>query len=679
MMMPRNQIRIEIDSKTPFAGGKSFGATGPYERLLGTASFAIDPDENDLPFICDLEFAPRNAEGLVEFKSVLDIVKPVDLHRGNRKLVFDFSNRGGRGAFTRLNDGGGADLAKESYAGNGFLNRHGYTVVCAGWQGDLVYTGNNVVAFLPEARQNGQPLRGRVRQEFISDKKGTLSMPVSGAANIQCYPVLDRATASLTLREKEADPRVVVAASEWELAKAATAPAGAENVSPLLTPSNTDLYIKDGFKPGWIYELIYETEGSRVMGLGFLGLRNLMSFLRHEARDSADNANPLAGTWEKAYGYGASLAGRVVREYIYEGWNRDAAGRKVFDAVLTHTGIGRLFFNMRFAQIGRYPRQHEEHSYPSERYPFNFSPIPDPFTGKVDAVLKRPETDPLIVHCHTSSEYWERHGSMTHTDPRDGSDAEIPPNVRMYMLAGSPHAAIAADNPRWVGQLPPSNFSPQPFLRACFVLMDRWASQGVPPPPSRVPRRDAGELVSPEEALKNFPTIPGVNLPKTPSRLPLWNYGPDFDDKGIMSIFPPEAVTGKEYPIQVPQVDADGNDLGGVRYPDMQAPIATYIGWALRKSGFAEGELMMTHGCLKALARTKAEREKTGDPRLSIEERYPTHEAYVQAVKQAVEGLVKGGLMLQEDGERYLEAAQRKNPLDPSAPLEPLITAGRED
>jgi hypothetical protein len=334
---------------------------------------------------------------------------------------------------------------------------------------------------------------------------------------------------------------------------------------------------------------------------------------------------------------------------------------------------------MRFAQIGRYPRQHEEHSYPSERYPFNFNPIPDPFTGKVDAVLKRPETDPLIVHCHTSSEYWERHGSMTHTDPRDGSDAEIPPNVRMYMLAGSPHAAIAADNPRWAGQLPPSNFSPQPFLRACFVLMDRWASQGVPPPQNHVPRRDAGQLVAPEEALKKFPKIPGVNLPTTPSRLPLWNYGPDFDDKGIMRIFPPEAVPGKEYPIQVPQVDADGNDLGGVRYPDMQAPIATYIGWALRKAGFAEGELMMTNGCIKAFARTKAEREKLGDPRLSIEERYPTHQAYIDQVNRAVDELVKEGFLLPEDGESYIEAAKRKNPLDPSVKIEPLVTAGRED
>lgn len=676
--MSRNRIRLQFESTAPFAGGKSFGNVGPYERLLGMVSFAIDPNEKDLPFVCDLEFAPRNAEGLVEFKAVLDIVKPVNLNRGNCRLLCDFSNRGGRGAFTRLNDGGGSDLSKESYAGNGFLNRLGYTVVWCGWQGDLVYTGNNLVAFLPEARWNGQRLRGLVRQEFISDKAGVLSMPVSGNANIECYPVLDRATTMLTLREREADPRVALPDSEWELAKATAATVGAKDFSPLLTPSNTDIYVKGGFKPGWIYELIYDTEGSRVMGLGFAGIRDLMSFLRHETNDSAGNPNPLAGEWEKAYGYGASLAGRVVREYIYQGWNRDAAGRKVFDAVQTHTGIGRLFYNTRFAQVGRYPRQHEEHSWPSERYPFNFTPVPDPFSGKVDSVLKRPDSDPLIVHSHTAGEYWERHGSMTHTNPRDGSDVETPANVRMYALAGAPHAAVAADNPRWIGQLPPNNFSPQPFLRACFVLMDRWATTGEPPPPSRVPKRSEGTLVSPKEALKRFPKIPGVNMPATPSRLPNWNYGPDFD-RGIVSVIPPQAVPGQEYPIQVPQVDADGNDLGGVRYPDMQAPLATYLGWALRKAGFAEGELLSTNGCIVAFPRTTAEREAKGDPRLSVAERYSSHEAYIETVKRAVEGLVREGFLLPEDAKRYLEAARRKNPLDPSVPLEPLVTAGRED
>jgi hypothetical protein len=267
---------------------------------------------------------------------------------------------------------------------------------------------------------------------------------------------------------------------------------------------------------------------------------------------------------------------------------------------------------------------------------------------------------------------------MTHTDPRDGSDVEIPEGVRMYSLAGSPHAAIAADNPRWIGQQPPNNMSPQPFLRACFAMMDRWVTHKEPPPPSRVPRRSDKTLVSPEEALKRFPKIPGVNLPSGISRLPYWNYGPDFD-RGIVSLLPPEAMPGKEYPLQVPAVDGDGNDRGGVRYPDTVAPVATYLGWALRKAGFADGELLMTNGCLIPFARTKAEREAKGDPRLSIEERYPSHEAYIEVVRRAVENLVKERLMLEEDGQRYIEAARAKNPFDPSVALGPLVTAGRED
>ena len=223
-------------------------------------------------------------------------------------------------------------------------------------------------------------------------------------------------------------------------------------------------------------------------------------------------------------------------------------------------------------------------------------------------MLKRPDTDPLIVHCHTAGEYWERHGSMTHTDPRDGSDVEIPANVRMYVLAGSPHAAIAADNPRWIGQLPPNNISPQPFLRACFVLMDRWASHGEPPPPSRVPKRSDGNWCRRRSAEK-FPENPRRQFAGDAEPVAVLELRPRLRRHGIMSVFPPEAVKGKEYPIQVPQVDADGNDLGGVRYPDMQVPLGTYIGWALRKAGFAEGELLSTNGCIITFARTKAERE----------------------------------------------------------------------
>jgi len=389
--MARNLVRIDVERRAPVAGGMAFGDTGPYEWLAGKAYYAIDPNEQGLPYICDLDLAPRNRDGLVEFAATVDIVKPVDLRRGNRRLLYEFSNRGGRAAIAAFNYGKGRDLSNPESAGDGFLMRLGYTVMWSGWQGDLIDRGTNVVAYLPEAQQNGRPLRGKVRQEFSTIQPGVLSLGVSagaeGGENVQPYPVLDRATATLTMREHEQDRRIPVPDSEWELARAE--PRDGEVV---LTPSVDDLHMKGGFKPGWIYELIYETEGSRVMGLGFLGVRDLLSTVRYATHDSAGNPNPLAGSVETLYGTGQSMSGRVIREYVYEGWNVDGEGRKLFDAVHTHTGSGRLFQNTRFAQVGRYPRQHEEHQWPAEYYPFTFDAVPDPFTGAVDGLWKRPAT-----------------------------------------------------------------------------------------------------------------------------------------------------------------------------------------------------------------------------------------------------------------------------------------------
>ena len=666
--MARNQLELQIEKRESFAGGTSFGKTGPYERLTGKVAFAVDPEEPGLPFIVDLDLTPRNAEGLVEFSCDLDILKPVDPAGANRRLFYEFSNRGGRGLM-RFNDGGGQDMTSAAYAGNGFLMREGYVLLSSGWQGDLISNGSNIVAYLPEARANGQPLRGRVRQELIADATGVMSLPVSGGPNVECYPVLDRRTATLTVREHEREPRLPVVDGEWELARAER-----DNGSVRLTPSNVHLHVKGGFKPGWIYELIYETEGSRVMDLGFLGVRDLISFLRRGTEDDGGTANPLTGAIDKAYAFGSSLSGRVVRQFVYEGWNENGEGGRVFDAVQTHTGSGRVFMNQRFAQIGRFPRQHEEHEWAAERYPFTFVPVPDPFTEKVDSLLKRPETDPLIMHTHTSTEYWQRHGSLCHTDCRDGSDVEAPETTRMFWLAGAPHGP-ATLSPGWIGQAAaPNSMPPGPMLRACLTLLDRWATDGAPPPATRVARHEDGTLAPPAAVLGQFPAIPGLKRPADASRLPYFNYGPDFD-RGLITVFPPAAAPGQEYPIQVPQVDTDGNELAGLRYPDIEVPLGTYTGWAVRKEGFAEGDLLSSNGSFIPFARTKAEREAAGDPRPSIEERYPSHAAYVEAVKRVAEGLVGERLLLAEDEDRFVEAAQRRNPLDAAVPLGPLLVS----
>jgi hypothetical protein len=670
--MARNLIRLDVERRQPFAGSAAFGDAGPYEWLAGKVYYTIDPNEPGLPYICDLDLAPRNRDGMVEFSGTFDIVKPVDMSRGNRRVLYEFSNRGGRAAITAFNYGKGRDLANPEIAGDGFLMRQGYTVMWSGWQGDLIDRGTNVVAYLPEAHQNGRPLRGKVRQEFSPVQPGALSIGVSagaeGGENVQPYPVLDRATATLTMREHESDPRVPVPDSEWELAKAEL-----RDGQVVLTPSVNDLYIKGGFKTGWIYEFIYETEGSKVMGLGFLGIRDLLSMLRFATQDSAGTPNPLAGHVEKLYGTGVSMSGRVIREYVYQGWNEDAEGRKLFDAMHTHTGSGRLVYNVRFSQVGRYPRQHEEHQWPAEYYPFTFASIPDPFTGKADGLWKRPATDPLVIHTHTEGDYWVRHVSLTHTDPRDGSDVELPETTRMYHFTAAPHMARPLTDAIWIGQLTPNDMSASPYRRAALVLLDEWATNGTSPPPSLIPRNADGTLVTAKEALARYPRIPGVNLPADTSRLPCYNYGPEFDERGIQSVFPPEPIPGQEYPLRVPAIDADGNSIAGLRYPDVEVPLGTYNGWSLRKAGFAEGDQFWNTGSFVPFARTRAEREANGDPRPSIEERYSSHEAYVDAVRKVCERLVGERLMLQDDADRLVATAKERNPLDPSVPLGPLV------
>jgi hypothetical protein len=236
-IMARNQVRLDIERREPFAGGGSFGTTGPYERLFGTVHFAIDPDERGLPSIVDLDLAPRNAQGLVEFSATLDIIKPVEPGRGNRRILYEFSNRGLMG----FNYGRGADMSKPEHAGDGFLMRQGYTLMWSGWQGDLIDQSDNVVAYLPFAQKEGKPLRGRVQQEFNPMAEGILSMGVNAGAersqDVQPYPVLDRSTATLTMREYESNPRVPLPDSEWELAKAEV-----KDGEVVLTPSHIDLY-----------------------------------------------------------------------------------------------------------------------------------------------------------------------------------------------------------------------------------------------------------------------------------------------------------------------------------------------------------------------------------------------------------------------------------------------------
>ena len=452
--------------------------------MKGKVHYAIDPNEEGLPAIVDLELAPRNADGLVEFSGTFDIVKPIDIGRGNRRLIYEFSNRGGKTAVATFNYGKGQDLTNPAYAGDGFLMRHGYTVVWSGWQGDLIDRGTNCVAYLPEALEQGKRLRGKVRQEFSPIRTGILSMGVSagaeGGENVQPYPVIDRSTATLTMRENETDPRVSVPDDR----------VGAGESRAEGRPGRSHALAKRSLRQGRIQT----------------GLASTSSSTKPRARRSWVSASSACATccrccatkprtrpatptrWpagiDKVYGTGQSLSGRVMREYVYEGWNEDDEGPQA---------------------LRRHAHPHRQRPAAPQHPLRPGRPLPPTARGALVAVRvlsvhlqrgprpvhrrrwtrlwKRPSTDPLVIHFHTEGDYWIRHVSLTHTDPSDASDVRSSRNRPHVPPHGAaPHGAAGErpdlDRPAHAQQ----HVGSAPYRRAALVMLDEWATNGTPPP-----------------------------------------------------------------------------------------------------------------------------------------------------------------------------------------------------
>jgi hypothetical protein len=660
-----NWIELSITERFPFADGHEFGSVGAYERLIGRAHFAVDPSAPAQRGVTDLDRAPTDGEGLAHFTGDFSILKPVDPARGNRRLFFDYGNRGNKRMLQFFNDAAASnDPRTLAHAGNGFLMRRGYTLGWLAWQGDLLPGNGRMLLDLPVARERDRPLTGLVRVEYIADRAGITTFPLSSRATVRSHPTvsLDPSEASLTRRRYPYDERIPVPPESWRFARIEGG-AGLDNQGAVhaVVPSDSHIHIPGGFEPGWIYELVYTGRDPLVLGLGHVAVRDFVSFLRYAEGDCAGRVNPLCergGTIERAYAWGRSQTGRCLRDFVYRGFNADAAGRKVFDGILPHVaGAGRMWLNHRFANADvSGGQQYEDHFNPADTFPFSYAETTDHLTGRRDAILKRPETDPLVIHTQTSTEYWQRRGSLAHTDTR-GNDLAQPSGVRIYMWASSQHFADPMPNKpeRGVCQNYLNTVATSMLFRAMIDAMDRWATAGTAPPESRIPRSVDGSLVAIEQWRRQFPEIPGVATPRAPSALPLLDFGPEAE-LGILKE-PPDIVPGGDYAILVPAVDEDGNDRAGVRAPMVAAPLGTYCGWNLRARGFGHGALHEFSGSYIPLPETLEERRATGDARRSVLERYPSAEAYVEAIAAATERLVAAGLMLEEDVERAVAAA----------------------
>ena len=661
----KSELTLHISERTLFAEGDAFGETGTYERIKGRVCYAVDPQEEAFSRITDLDKAPTNEKGLVEYSTDFLILKPQNLKKGNRRLFFDWGNRGNIRCLQFFNDAlASNDPKTREHAGNGFLFRRGYTLVFAGWQGDLLAGDGRFLMDLPVASNHGISITGQVRSEFILEESGITTQPLSGWANTRSHPTvsLDTNQASLTRRLYADASREVIPSDQWMFARDEGG-SGLDGVSKqtAIVPSDTNIYLPGGFETGWIYELVYTGRNPLVLGLGHPAVRDLISFLKYDDFDDQGNPNPLGKRRiDKAYGWGRSQTGRAIRDFVYHGYNEDFDGRKVFDGLIPHvSGAGLLWMNHRFANaVSPAGQEHEVHHNCADRFPFSYAVTTDHLTGKTDSILKRPASDPLIIHTQSATEYWQRRGSLVHTDTQ-GHDLEQPERVRVYAWGSSEHFADSGMSEPSRG--PCQNLSnvvrTSLFLRSALDNLDLWATDDVAPPSSRYPRRSDGTLVDGNEWRHQFPPIPGVALPNGPAQLPLLDFGPDFE-KGLLTLEPPLVLNPNGYPTLVPSVDSDGIDQGCLNAPMVLAPLATYTGWNLRARGQGQGAMHKFTGSTIPFAETPEEQLATADPRPSILERYPNSEAYLDAIRKAARQLVEERYMLEEDVERCLEWAR---------------------
>lgn len=634
---------ITIVSVEPFADGAAFGDTGAYERVKGTFKGELDPADRRNKAIVNIDKAPRNAAGKVEYEADFFMLRPADAARSNRKLVYDVTNRGRKTINGRLMDARAVSVARTNDprtvedTGNGLLYRMGYTIVWSGWDPDAPRTNNGLAMKPVIATNGGAPIVRVIRDEIVvgtrdrEEADGTATAPRGTLRLTHEAATLDPAASRLAVRRNEKDARRELPSSGWEW------------VNPReirLLPAGTQP------EPGALYDFHYPASNPRVYGVGLAATRDLLSFLRYEKSDARGNANPARGPVAAVLGFGSSQSGRFLRDFVRDGFNQDEGARKVMSGVLAHTaGAGGVFLNQEFAQPVRTRTQHEDHTFPENAFPFSTARMTDPVTGRTGSVLRNDGFDPLWMETNTSTEYWQKGASLLLTDPLGQRDVELPANARSYLIAGTQHGGTAWMRPTAGTCVNPRNpHNPNPALRALFVALDEWASDGKAPPASRTPRIKDGTLATVDKIA--FPPLPGVLVARRVNEI------------GVLKDWvKPEMDMSRPYRPLVPQIDLDGNEVAGVLLPEIAVPLATHTGWNLYKAPFPEGELCDRFGTYAPFATTAAERAAKRDPRASLEERYGSHSAYVKRLRDAAEKLVAQRLLLREDAEQVVATA----------------------
>ena len=602
--------RVDVAART------DLGASG-YEKIVGTIHFAVDPRNPRNRFIADLDLAPANASGLVEFSSDLYILRP-KAPRGNEAALVDILNRGNKVVLNGFNRGGSPDPATENDLGDRFLMRFGFTVVWIGWEFDLEDRPTTMKIHVPVAMDHGKSISGVVTATFTANAR-TTEFAVN---DLSKYDAIEPSgsDSQLTVRSHIlAHSGEVIPRTRWRV-------------------TGHTITLDDGFEPGKTYTVSYRASNPPVAGLGYVAIRDTTSWLKHQP----DALAPV----RFAYGYGSSQSGRFLRGFLYEGFNTDEHDRQVFDGVMAHiAGASRLSLNERWARptgLG---------AYNATAFPFADASLRDPVSGAEDGVVDNTRMRghaPKVFYTNTSVEYWGtgRVAALVHTSPDGATDLSLPANVRVYFIAGTQHTPSRFPAETSNGQQIDNPVEYWWTMRALLLAMHKWVKTGAEPPPSLYPRLQDHTLVP--AASVAFPAIPGVASPRSLTA-------------GVRIANPylkGGAGVGATLPLLVPEVDEDGNERAGIRLPDVAVPLATYTGWNFRKPEIgATDELVSLLGASIPFPATRAARDAAKDPRRSIEERYRSQDDYLAQVEKAADTLVKAGYLLVDDEPRILQRA----------------------
>jgi hypothetical protein len=638
--------RLAIEHRdSPGYQGQSFGEAGRYERLAGHAYGELDPRDPLNAIITDIQLAPRNARGMVEYSATFLLVKPVDLAKASGVLLYEVPNRGGS-TLVRASASPGA-IAD-------YLKR-GDVLLTSGWQGDLAPREGIETISVPVAKnRDGSSITGPVLARFSDMPAGSTTLDVPGPRPFS----LDTVKATLTRRASEGGAIVPIRSTDWAFADCS------RGAFPG-TPAAGKICLKGGFDPAYLYELVYTAEDPMVLGIGYAATRDLISYFKSGESDALGKKISFAIAW------GNSQSGNFLRSLVHLGFNQDEVGRKVLDGMNPNIAVRQLAMNFRFASPGGAANLYE----PGSDGVVWWSDYTDearhrPAGGLLDR-CRATDTCPKIVETFGSSEFWDLRASPDLVGSRGDRDIPLPPNVRRYYFPGVTHGGGAggfstvAPRPPNRCELPANPNPSSDTMRALMVSLVDWVVKGTAPPPSQYPRLEDKQFTLPTQAAMGFPVVPGVPLPDGIIN-PLYDYdfGASFnynDLSGAISIEPP--VIKQVLSSFVPKVDADGNETVGVASVLHQAPLGTYVGWNVTTQGFLKGRNCGLVGGYFPFAKTKEERLTAGDPRLSLEERYGTHEGYVAVVRAAAARQVRDRFLLQEDADRLIAEAEASDVL----------------